>query len=164
LISTFLLIFLSVASPNIAFEQYESSLSDEEWESELQKFANPEDSELAQLEDLEKWTEFYNQPHDGKMFKSECNSIGVCEYFWIDPPDLTFNVTSQFGETRLVSVTCGDGTFANYSALECQQTKESIILNEQIKVAIIALTALAVISIVGVVVYIKLKRLGDSED
>ena len=165
MINSLLLIFLAVTTPNIAIEQYESSLSDDEWEKELEKIkessqniANPEDIQNAIKEDKEKWDKFMAEPHDGKMFKSDCNSIGVCEYYWVSPPDMTFNVTNNWGEVRQVSVTCGDGTFANYTALECQLTKEQIVLNEQIKLFLIAITILAVIVISGIVVFIKTRK------
>ena len=158
MISTFLLIFLSVASPNIAMEQYESNLTDEEWAKQLENIANPEDFEKALTEDKEKWNKFMSEPHDGKMFKSDCNSAGVCEYYWVSPPDMTFNVTNNWGEVRQVSVTCDGGTFANYTALECQLTKEQIVLNEQIKLFLIAITVLTVIIISGIVVFIKTRK------
>ena len=158
MISTFLLIFLSVASPNIAMEQYESNLTDEEWQKEIQKFANPEDSEYAELVDLEKWIKFQNEPHDGKMFKSECNSIGECEYFWVDPPNLTYNVTSQYGEVRQVSVYCDDGTVANYTSLECELTEAQKKANQQTMMFLIALAIFIAISASFVYFKFKLKR------
>jgi hypothetical protein len=165
MINSLLIIFLAVTTPNIAIEQYESDLTNEEWEKELEKIkessqniANPEDIQNAIKEDKDKWDKFMAEPHDGKMFKSDCNSIGVCEYYWVSPPDMTFNVTNNFGEIRQVSVTCSDGTFANYTAQECQLTKEQIVLNEQIKLFLIAITILAVIVITGIVVFIKTRK------
>ena len=191
------LIFLAISTPNIAIagegsgsgsggsyygdgdSSYEQDLTDEEWESELQKImnstitgevdlgnyyvanvtiANPEDIQQAIKEDREKWEKFMAEPHDGKMFKSDCNSIGVCDYYWIEPPDLTYNVTSNWGEVRQVSVYCDGGTFANYTALECQLTQEQIILNEQIKLFLIAMTILTVIVITGIVIFIKTRK------
>ena len=191
------LIFLAISTPNIAIagegsgsgsggsyygdgdSSYEQDLTDEEWESELQKImnstitgevdlgnyyvanvtiANPEDIQQAIKQDREKWEKFMAEPHDGKMFKSDCNSIGVCDYYWIEPPDLTYNVTSNWGEVRQVSVYCDGGTFANYTALECQLTQEQIILNEQIKLFLIAMTILAVIVISEIVVFIKTRK------
>jgi len=108
--------------------------------------------------DREKWEKFMAEPHDGKMFKSDCNSIGVCEYYWVMPPHMIFNVTNNFGEIRQVSVTCGSGTFANYTAQDCQLTKEQIVLNEQIKFFLIAITILAVIVITGIVIFIKTRK------
>ena len=67
-------------------------------------------------------------------------------------------VPNNWGEVRQVSVTCGDGTFANYTALECQLTKEQIVLNEQIKLFLIAITLLTVIIISGIVVFIKTRK------
>jgi len=191
------LIFLAISTPNIAIagegsgsgsggsyygdgdSSYEQDLTDEEWESELQKImnstitgevdlgnyyvanvtiANPEDIQQAIKQDREKWEKFMAEPHDGKMFKSDCNSIGVCDYYWIEPPDLTYNVTSNWGEVRQVSVYCDGGTFANYTALECQLTQEQIILNEQIKLFLIAMTILTVIVITGIVIFIKTRK------
>ena len=159
----FIIILLAISSPNIAMEQYETSLSDEAWELEQEKIrqydsiANPEDIQQAQKDDQDKWNKFMGEPHDGKMFKSDCNSIGICEYYWVTPPDMTFNVTSNYGEVRQVSVTCGDGTFANYTSQECQLTKDQIVQNEQIKLFLIAITILSIISISGVIIYIKTK-------
>ena len=152
-------------------------LERQEWKQELEKLrvesesfdktqffedvaniANPEDIQQAIKEDREKWEKFMAEPHDGKMFKSDCNSIGVCDYYWIDPPDLTYNVTSNWGEIRQVSVYCDGGTFANYTALECQLTQEQIILNEQIKLFLIAMTILTVIVITGIVIFIKTRK------
>ena len=165
MINSLLIIFLAISTPNIAIEQYESDLTNEEWEKELEKIkessqniANPEDIQNAIKEDKDKWDKFMAEPHDGKMFKSDCNSIGVCEYYWVSPPDMTFNVTNNFGEIRQVSVTCADGTFANYTAQECQLTKDQIVLNEQIKLFLIAMTILAVIVISGIVVFIKTRK------
>ena len=168
------LIFLAISTPNIAIagtgsggggigEKYEQELTDEEWEKELEKIkesniANPEDNQKAIIEDKEKWDKFMALPHDGKMFKSDCNSIGVCEYYWVMPPHMIFNVTNNFGEIRQVSVTCGSGTFANYTAQDCQLTKEQIVLNEQIKFFLIAITILAVIVITGIVIFIKTRK------
>ena len=159
----FIIILLAISSPNIAMEQYETQLTDKAWELEQEKIkqydsiANPEDIQQAQKEDQDKWDKFMAEPHDGKMFKSNCNSIGECEYYWATPPDMTFNVTSNYGEVRQVSVTCGDGTFANYTAQECQLTKDQIVQNEQIKLFLIAITILSIIVISAVIIFIKTK-------
>ncbi len=165
MIQLLLIIFLAVSTPNIAIEQYESDLSDEEWEKELEKIkesskniANPEDSEYAKLVDLDKWTKFFNEPHEGKMFKSECNSIGECEYFWVDPPNLTYNVTSQYGEVRQISVYCDDGTFANYTTLDCELTEAQKKANQQTMIIIIALAIFIALSASFVYFKFKLKR------
>ncbi len=190
------LIFLAISTPNIAIagegsgsgsggsyygdgdSSYEQDLTDEEWESELQKImnstitgevdlgnyyvanvtiANPEDIEKAIKEDREKWEKFMAEPHDGKMFKSDCNSIGVCDYYWIDPPDLTYNVTQKWtGEIRQVSVYCDDGTFANYTTLDCELTEAQKIINQQILLFLIALGILIGI----IVIWLYLKKIG----
>jgi hypothetical protein len=158
------IVLLAISSPvpNIAVEQYESSLSNEEWERQLaimqqyDDIANPEDFIKAQQEDKDKWDKFMAEPHDGMMFKSDCNSVGVCDYYW-EKPSLDFSVTNNDGEIVEISVTCGDGFYANYTAQECQLTKEQIVINEQIKQFLIAISILSIIVISGVIIYIKTK-------
>ena len=158
MISTFLLIFLSVASPNIAMEQYESNLTDEEWEKQLENIANPEDQERAMQEDRIKWDSALDEENEneGKMFKQVCNSIGECEYMWVEPHDLLYNVTNNWGEVRQVAIYCDDGTFANYETLECELTEEQKRINQQVTLFIIALSIL--IGISGIWIYLKMKK------
>ena len=156
MISTFLLIFLSVASPNIAMEQYESNLTDEEWAKQLENIANPEDFEKALTEDREKWDNAIDEDNEGKMFKQVCNSIGECEYMWVEPHDLLYNVTSNWGEVRQIAIYCDDGTFANYETLECELTEEQKRINQQVTIFIIAISIL--IGISGIWIYLKMKK------
>ena len=92
---------------------------------------------------------------DGKMLKANCNSIGFCVYNWVTPPDLIFNVTNADGFVRQVSVFCGEGTFPNYTALECQLTEEEKAKQRQIKTAIV-LTVIVIIIIISIFAYPKL--------
>lgn len=128
-----LLIFLAL-TPNIAMEQLQ-------FEEMRDTIANPEDWEDYSLEDLEKWTIASDEYNDGKMFKSECDGAGVCEYFWVDPPDFILDGVDVF---------CEDGFIPNYDIMECKVKSEiktdpfvenSILIIALISVILISATA-----------------------
>ena len=122
--------------------------------------ANPEDLERAEQEDREKWDNAISEDNEGKMFKQVCNSIGECEYMWVEPHDLLYNVTSNWGEVRQIAIYCDDGTFANYETLECELTEEQKRINQQVTIFIIALSIL--IGISGIWIYLKIFSRGIS--
>lgn len=165
MINTFLLIFLTIASPNIAMEQYEYALLNNTITGKVDlenglvanvNIANPEDLENAKQEDREKWDSAITEDNEGKMFKQVCNSIGECEYMWVEPHDLLYNVTSNWGEVRQIAIYCDDGTFANYETLECELTEEQKKINQQIMLFFIALGIF--IGLVAVWFYLKIRK------